>query len=496
MTQRDAVSGLARRTGESGTSRQADGPAASALADDLRPYAYLWPRPDSLPAKWHDVAGSRLRAFDLPETPAELAADSRWPALFPSPMCLVTASNGTETGLEKVVGASIVNRFPYVMALSFCQLPLSARHHPRGAFTRILEEGGSVAVQFLLPGPALDRALEIIETVPEERTAERLAATGLPLRPCLTNEAAAFRDAYMVYEARLVQPSQDLEGEPIYEKPYRDIGSHRVFFLEINAIQLREDIARGESRIAWRSLPRWAPATVHGEMSHPAMEHLRQKSGYQKSYTPNYRFPSGNTVAFEADDWVDGMAVRHLPPLAADQVEVDNDRARWPCFFPSSVGIISAWAGAGQPTLMPCGSTTIVSRSPIVVAPCVSYSRINARYAPRATLDIIAESGRFACGVPFISPEVIDLITYAGNVSLLRDQDKVANSGGTVLPVGHSPILAELPVSFDCRVVDQVRLGTHVMFMGAVERIFIREDLTPQNPLEWCPWATVITDAA
>ena len=55
-----------------------------------------------------------------------------------------------------------------------------------------------------------------------------------------------------------------------------------------------------------------------------------------QAYNPNYAFPAASTIAFESDDMRNGMAIKHLPPLPQDQVEVDNVRARWPCFFPSS----------------------------------------------------------------------------------------------------------------------------------------------------------------
>jgi flavin reductase (DIM6/NTAB) family NADH-FMN oxidoreductase RutF len=43
-------------------------------------------------------------------------------------------------------------------------------------------------------------------------------------------------------------------------------------------------------------------------------------------------------------------------------------------------------------------------------------------------------------------------------------------------------------------VVGEVRLGTHIMFLGEVERILVRRDVTPENPLLWCPWAELISD--
>ena len=127
----------------------------------------------------------------------------------------------------------------------------------------------------------------------------------------------------------------------------------------------------------------------------------------------------------------------------------------------------------------------------MVVAPCVSYARINERYAPRATLEIIRRTKRFGCGVPYIDENIISGIKHAGNVSYALEKDKVANSGFEVWPLRSAPLLTDLPVHFDCKVTGEVRLGTHIMFLGEVERIFLRKDVTPKSPLQWCPWADV-----
>ena len=461
------------------------------MRPNLNPYRYLWPQEEiSASPEWRSSESGDLLMRTLPERPEDLSRDSRWPAFFPSSMCLVTASGGGHTALEKVVGATIVNRFPYVIATSFCRDELSSRHYARRGFMDTLERGGTLAVQFLPPGSDLDRVMGVIGSVPDDRTHERVAATGLGTRPARTNDCPIFESAYMVYEAQLVSPGRDLEGRAIYEQPWQDVGSHRIYFLEINAIQLREDIAMGRSQVHWTSLPSWSPSR---DLAASGGVGGRVAGGdrYQKGFTPYYSFPSANTVAFEADEIVDGYAVKELPPLPEDQVEVDNDRARWPCFYPSSVGMITSWGNDGLPNLMPCGSTSVVSRHPLVIAPCVSYARINVRYAPRASLDFIRDSGRFGCGVPFIDPVVLDGIVYAGNNSFRHDEGKVEHSGLTVRDNGWVPELMELPVHFDCEVVGEVRLGTHIMFLGEVRRIRVRSDLTAANPIQWCGWADV-----
>ncbi|RCJ23207.1 hypothetical protein A6S26_01225 [Nostoc sp. ATCC 43529] len=458
----------------------------------LEQYRYLWPQTNLQTASnWRTAQNKQIYIRDLPESLEELSNDSRWPGFFPSPICLVTTADGSQVGLEKVVGASIVNRFPYVLALSFCTQELSQRHHIRRAFTDMLESSGSVAVQFLPPGEQLDRAMKAIATVPEEKTHSRIADTGLTTRKALTNDAPVFDSAYMVYEAKLVKPGKDFAGQPIYSQPWVDVGSHRVYFLEINAIQLREDIAQGHSQILWRSLPAWQPQY---ELQKPVslLGNSVEDGSYKKGYTPNYAFPSAGTIAFEADAVENGMAVKYLPPLPEDQVEVDNDRARWPCFFPSSAGMITCWAEDGTPNLMPCGSTTIVSRHPLVITPCISYAKINERYAPRVSLDIIRKTGKFGCGVPFINDVVIDAIKYAGNTSLAKDPQKIARAGLQVEPNDWAPVLPALPIHFDCEVIGEVTLGTHIMFLGEVRQIRVRADVTPENPIEWLPWANVV----
>jgi flavin reductase (DIM6/NTAB) family NADH-FMN oxidoreductase RutF len=461
----------------------------ASLPPSLAPYRYRWPSaPLHLDQRWRVDEETARYVRDLPENPEELAVDSRWPALFPAPMCIVTTAAGDQIAMEREVGASIVNRFPYVVALSFCREELSHRHHARQRFCEILESGRVAAIQFIEPGAALDRALAVISDYSDADCTRRIAASGLAHTPGLTNRAPVFAASYLAYESKLVQPQVDFDGARIYEQPWLDVGSHRIYFLEINAIQLRQDIAMGNRQILWQALPTWKPSAPPTATAR-TREQVAAQSRYQKGYSPNYRFPAANTIAFEFDEIRHGMAVKHLPPLPKDQVEVDNDRARWPCFFPSSCGLITTWTADGVPNLMPCGSTTVVSRHPFTIAPCVSYASINERYAARSSLDIIRETGRFGCSVPFIDDVVVGAMKYAGNNSFAIDPQKVLNSGLSTHWSEYGPVLNEAPIHFDCEVSGEVRLGTHIMFLGKVTRVRVRKDVSIANPLEWYPWA-------
>jgi flavin reductase (DIM6/NTAB) family NADH-FMN oxidoreductase RutF len=453
-----------------------------------------------LPYSWPDVAlGPRFTPseFDslfctttLAEDAASMAADSRWPAFFPSPICLLTAGSGERAVLERVVGPMIVNRFPLIMAVSLCRETLSDRHYARRETMAEIERSGAASVQFLAPGPSLSSALAAVAAEPDAHTMDRLGRSTLRTSPAALTRTQVIDESYLIYEGRLAEPGVSLEGHRIYDRPWLDVGSHRVYFLEVVAIHLKTPIARGERQIAWHSLPVWEPRIT---VSSPEYDgSLLASQRYVKSYTPDYRFPSPGTVAFEADEVAGEMSIRHLPPLAADQVSVDNDRARWPCFFPSSAGIVTAWQDNGSASAMPCGSTAIVARFPLTFATCISNSAINERYAPRATLNVVRARQRLGIGVPFADPHVVRAISYMGNVSSRVDPDKVRHAGLTGLRGGGAPVIAELPIHFDCRVAAEVNLGTHVMVLAEVERVHVRRDVTPEQPIGWLPWATVV----
>ena len=456
-------------------------------ADRLK-FRYTWPFRGAFDAPaWKHAPDGGHRVRGMPESREELERDSRWPAFFPSPICITTTSYGGVSHVEKVVGASIVNRFPYVVALSYCRQPLSSRHYVRRTFMDALEASGRVALQFLMPGEPLYALMSAIANVPEDRPADRIVAAGLA-----THEVPPiFDDTYLVYQCRLAKPGRDFDGAPIYEEPWIDIGSHRVYFLEIESIALIDDIASGRAPLHWRSLPVWSggPRRPPDPASVARREEALSHSTFIKAYQPDYVFPSAGTIAFAADEHRCGFAIKHLPPLPADQVEVDNDRARWPCFFPSSVGLITVDDGQGRIGGMACGSTTILSRHPLTVAICVSYAKINERYAKRASLDLLERADRFGCGVPYYDPDVLEAIRYLGNISRRSDLGKVENCGLTPLSMGGSIGFAELPVHYDCRIVKRKRLGTHVLILGEVENVFVNRDVTPGNALEWCPWA-------
>jgi len=462
------------------------------MTDILKKYQYIWPSEDFTQASvkaWRREGNWFYRK--MPESDIELLEDSRWPAFFPSPICIVTISHDDVTAVEKVVGPSIVNRFPYIAALSFCLNDISQRHHKRKHFIDLIELGGDIAIQFISPGPALDRIMKVILNTSECNSSKRLLEIGLTLRTGISNKAPIFNDAFLVYEGKLASSDHDLDGNEIFSEPYLDIGSHRVNYFEIEAIQLQRDIIEGSKQISWLSLPEWHPKDQERGFTNKVDS--KNNYNYIKDYTPHYRFPAKDTISFVEDEFIGDMGVKYLRRQSHDDLrKLTNDDARWPCFFPSSLGLITAFSEDKVCAILPCGSTSIVSRHPMVIAICVSYAKINERYSPRASLDIIRKAGTFGCAVPFDNKQVVDAITYTGNISINDDKNKLFNSGLVCELDSLVPVLSGFPIFFECSVIKEKRLGTHAMLFGEVRRVMIRDDISVENPLKWIPWAEVV----
>src|SRR5436190_22480362 len=101
----------------------------------LKSYLYRWPTENLTESSvWRASAIPGFIERPMPEPEEALKRESRWPAMFPSAICLVTTGDAEVCAIEKVVGPCIVNRFPFVMSLSFCRRSLSQRHYARRRF--------------------------------------------------------------------------------------------------------------------------------------------------------------------------------------------------------------------------------------------------------------------------------------------------------------------------------------------------------------------------
>ena len=84
--------------------------------------------------------------------------------------------------------------------------------------------------------------------------------------------------------------------------------------------------------------------------------------------------------------------------------------------------------------------------------------------------------GAFTVNLP--SADMAETVDYCGVVSG-RDTDKFAVRHLTALPASKvtAPVVAECPLSLECRVIRSVDLESHVLFLGQVEAVQVTSAL-------------------
>lgn len=130
--------------------------------------------------------------------------------------------------------------------------------------------------------------------------------------------------------------------------------------------------------------------------------------------------------------------------------------------YPMPAVLVSAAAevdGKERANLITIAWGGIVCGDPPMVAIAVRPSRYSHQ--------LIAASGEFVVNVP--SAEQCGAVDVCGNVSG-RDHDKFALTGLTPQPasVVRAPVVAECPVSLECRVRHRYPAGSHEVFIGEI----------------------------
>jgi flavin reductase (DIM6/NTAB) family NADH-FMN oxidoreductase RutF len=98
---------------------------------------------------------------------------------------------------------------------------------------------------------------------------------------------------------------------------------------------------------------------------------------------------------------------------------------------------------------------------------------------------LLASDGEFVVNLP--RADQVNVVDYCGQVSG-RDVDKWAACGLTQAPASkvRTPLIAECPVSLECRVTHQLTLGVHDLFIGEVLAVQVDEDvLTKHGRLDY-----------
>ncbi len=127
--------------------------------------------------------------------------------------------------------------------------------------------------------------------------------------------------------------------------------------------------------------------------------------------------------------------------------------------LPSPVLIIGSYGPDGKPNIMNAAWGGIACSKP----PCISVSLRDATL----TFHNIKQAGAFTVNIP--SEKYFTQADYVGIVSG-RDCDKFKETGLTPekSKLVNAPIVKEFPYALECRLVKQVELGSHTMFIGEI----------------------------
>ncbi len=144
------------------------------------------------------------------------------------------------------------------------------------------------------------------------------------------------------------------------------------------------------------------------------------------------------------------------------------------------------WPGSTQlapvpPVLVACGGSGGHKANLITVAwagivcskpPMLSISVRPERHSYR----MLRECGEFSVNLP--TGRMAATVDWCGVVSG-RDHDKFAESGLTALPGNRisAPIVAECPLSMECKVKQILELGAHHLFLAEIVAVQVSENL-------------------
>lgn len=112
---------------------------------------------------------------------------------------------------------------------------------------------------------------------------------------------------------------------------------------------------------------------------------------------------------------------------------------------------------------------------------CSSPAMVSISVRPeRYSYDIIKKSGEFV--INLVTKDLVFATDYCG-VRSGRDVDKFAEMKLTPLPSKEisAPGIAESPVNIECKVTQELNLGSHVMFLAEVVNVTVEDSYMDAN---------------
>jgi flavin reductase (DIM6/NTAB) family NADH-FMN oxidoreductase RutF len=136
--------------------------------------------------------------------------------------------------------------------------------------------------------------------------------------------------------------------------------------------------------------------------------------------------------------------------------------------YPTPVMLVGTYDAEGRPNIMTAAWGGICCSVP----PCVAVSLRKATY----TYGNIVQQGGFTLSIP--SDQYAVQADYCGMVSG-KKADKFTETGLTPVrsALVNAPYIEELPLVLECKLVHQIELGLHTLFVGEILDVKANEDV-------------------
>ena len=144
--------------------------------------------------------------------------------------------------------------------------------------------------------------------------------------------------------------------------------------------------------------------------------------------------------------------------------------------YPNPPALISTLGKVGRANIFTAAWVSQICMTPPHIGLAIRPSRQSFR--------LIQESGEFAVNLPLASQ--VKEVDICGNISG-RDSNKWELTGFTKQKPSKikAPLILECPVSIECRVVNQIEVGTHVWFIAQVVARHEEKDFDPTKLLAY-----------
>lgn len=148
------------------------------------------------------------------------------------------------------------------------------------------------------------------------------------------------------------------------------------------------------------------------------------------------------------------------------KVKMPSPSSRY--FYPWPIVLVSCVDESGKPNIITVGAASICSSNPPTVGVAIGTMQYS--------LGLIQQSGDFGVNLP--RRDQLWQTDFCGSHSG-RDMNKFEAVGFTVQQpaVIKSPLIAECPVSMECKVIETVHLGNHDWVIGEIVAVHCDESI-------------------